>query len=122
MFCSVVITILPLFAIVNRVYKRFIIPAANIVGRFDGAVTTVCISLLIGTRGTYAKKVQRRTLRQACRRLLAAGTWCGSMIAWAAHGGALQRSADAQRGGGSSFENPADHDLKKAVGSHWRGS
>lgn len=28
------------------------------------------------------------------------------------------RSAGAKRGGGSSFENQADHDLKKAVGSH----
>jgi hypothetical protein len=69
MFCSVVITILPLFAIVNSVYKRFIIPAVNIVGRFNGAATTVCISLLIGTRGTYAKKDTATGLQAA------AGGW-----------------------------------------------
>jgi hypothetical protein len=103
MFCYVVITILPLFAIVNSVYKRFIIPAVNIVGRFNGAATTVCISLLIGTRGTVlagSAKSMQRIPRQARRQLQTGGTGCGGMIALAAHGGALQRSADAQRGGG----------------------
>ena len=59
---------------------------------------------------------------QGCRRLLWAGTRCGGMIAWAAHDSALQRFADAQLGRGSTSENSADHDLKKAVGSHLRRS
>ena len=92
MSCSVVITIPLPFAIVNRVYKRFIIPAANIVGRFDGAATTVCISLLIGTRGTVlagSAKSMQRIPRQARRQMQTGGTRCGGMIALAAHRRAL---------------------------------
>lgn len=103
MSCSDVTTIPPPFQYVNSVYKRFISSTVNVAGHSDGAGAGVSKSLLIGTRGTVlagSAKSMQRIPRQARRQLQTGGTGCGGMIALAAHGGALQRSADAQRGGG----------------------